>query len=79
MLHLAVVAVLALRVTVMQPVDQHGPISAVGVHLMTDEAGAVLGILAKRNNQLPLVLPRLPHPTTHKTRGGDPGRRRETS
>ena len=29
--------------------------SAVGVHLMTDEAEAVLGILAKRNNQLPLT------------------------
>ncbi len=55
MLRLAVVAVLSLRVTLMQPVDQQGPSSAVDVHLMTDEAEALLGILAKRNSQLPLA------------------------
>jgi hypothetical protein len=55
MLRLAIVAVLSSSVTLIQAADQQEPNSAVSVDLMTDEAEAVLGILAKRNSQLPLT------------------------
>jgi Putative zinc dependent peptidase (DUF5700) len=55
MLRLAIIAVFTFCATWIQAVDQQDPSSVISVHLLCDEAEAVLAILAKRHNQLPLA------------------------